>query len=122
MELNKNLVKKHKMYYIGIRKGQVCHARMRMSCSSLNYHLMSNHLKDSAIWACGAPCENVHHFLFDCPNYAIQRNLMLNILNLPPTAVRDVRTYLNGSERLNEEQNIQIFQAVINYIVLTNRF
>lgn len=118
--LNKDVVKKPKLYYIGLRKGQIFHTRMRMGCSSLNYHLRLNHIKDNSSCNCGAPVENPKHYLFECPRYTFYRNLLFD--PLPGRIIRNVKTFLCGSERLSEELNIQVFHTVINYIILTNRF
>lgn len=119
-ELNKKSQRTPRYYYTGSRKGQVHHARMRMSCSALNYHLKLNFIKERATCRCSAPCENVYHFLFQCPLYTQQRILMLN--KLSPRIIRNVKTFLNGSEKFSEEQNTHLFNTVIDYIETTNRF
>ena len=53
-QLNKNLKRPPKCYYVGNRLSQIRHTRLRTDCSALNYHLFSKNIVDSPHSACGA--------------------------------------------------------------------
>ncbi len=74
--LNKDTSKSSPLFNVGTRKDQILHARLRMSCSSLNYDLYRKSIIDSPLCTCGAP-ETVSHFLISCRQYQHQRQLYL---------------------------------------------
>ena len=78
-QLNKNLKKPPKYYYIGNRLSQIQHTRLRTDCSSLNHHLFSKNIVDSPHCACGA-VETTKHYFFECQRYDEIRTTMLNEL------------------------------------------
>ena len=41
--------------YFGERRCQILHTRLRLGCSSLNFDLFKNHLRDDDKCACGSP-------------------------------------------------------------------
>ena len=59
-------------YYIGTRLGQILHTRLRMQCSSLNYHLFRKNIVNSPFCQCGAT-ETTAHFLLHCPRHNATR-------------------------------------------------
>jgi hypothetical protein len=59
-------------YYIGTRLGQILHARLRMQCSSLNYHLFRKNIVNSPFCQCGAT-ETTAHCLLHCPRHNATR-------------------------------------------------
>ena len=76
-------------YYIGSRMGQILHARLRMSCSSLNEHLFVRNLVDSPNCICGN-IESTTHFLFNCNRYTDLRNETVYTINYPVKIKTDV--------------------------------
>ena len=62
-----------KYYYLGSRKLQILHTRLRLGCSSLNADLFRNHVSDSDRCRCGLP-ETADHFLLSCIFYNVSRN------------------------------------------------
>ncbi|MEW8247643.1 MAG: reverse transcriptase family protein, partial [Candidatus Thiodiazotropha endolucinida] len=68
-----------KYYYSGSRKGQILHTRLRTNSSSLNHHLFSKNITDNDTCLCGH-VEDTSHFLFDCPRFVNQRQVMMNRL------------------------------------------
>ena len=62
-QLNKNLKRPPKYYYVGNRLSQIRHTRLRTDCSALNYHLFSKNIVDSPHCACGA-VETTKHYFF----------------------------------------------------------
>ena len=112
-----NLTKQKSYYSSGTRKGQVLHARLRMSCSNLNADLVSRYISDDKTCACGDPIENAEHFLLHCQNFTHARRHIQN-LGIPV----DAQILLYGSEELSDNENKQIFIAVQNFIVESARF
>ena len=74
--LNTNLSKPPRYYNCGSRIGQILHTRLRLECSSLNYHLYRKNIIDDPLCSCGG-FESTYHFLFTCSNYNTQRNAQL---------------------------------------------
>ena len=74
--IQRNRTKVPKYYNSGSRLGQILQARLRMECSNLNHHLVVRHIQTSEDCECGAKTEDVDHYFFHCPRYAIQRNEM----------------------------------------------
>ena len=60
---DKLLVPKH--FYLGHRKVQVLHTRLRTNCSSLNLDLFARNMSDFPLCQCGS-VENAQHFIFHC--------------------------------------------------------
>ena len=68
-------------YYIGKRSFQIIHAKMRMNCSDLNYHLFKRFLKDTPDCDCGNAPETPYHFLLVCPKYNLCRKKHISPLS-----------------------------------------
>ena len=65
--------------------------------------------------------ETPSHYLLSCPKFTKERTIMLN--NLPNTTLPiKVDILLCGHPELKEYENQQLLEAVINFIVSTNRF
>ena len=118
--LNKqDALKPHSYYYIGSRKSQALHARLRTNSTSLNLTLFQKNLTDSPLCRCGN-IESAEHFLLSCPLYT---NLRVDLLNcIHPICRPNPKTLLFGDPRFSVELNTEIFTAVQHYIVKTNRF
>ena len=114
-----------RLYYHGLRKTSVHHAKMRIGCSLLNYDLYHNlHVIQSPNCHCiMAVPETAKHFLLECPWYTAPRTIMyanlINITNLPPIC-EDMLLY--GDPQLDDHTNILIFNQVHHFINQTNRF
>ena len=104
-------------YYVGTRKGQILHARLRMSCSSLNHHLFSRNIVNNPFCTCGE-IETTSHYLVYCQNYSDLRANLENILNFPLT----YEVLLYGDTEKNFEFNKNVFIQVQNFIISTRRF
>ncbi len=115
--INKNVSKPSPLFNIGHRRDQILHARLRLSCSSLNYDLYRKSIIDSPLCACGAQ-ETASHFLLHCPLYQHLRQQFLTNLNIAPFSEH----LLNGNERLSFEQNKAVFLQVQRFIMATKRF
>ena len=93
---------------------------MRMLCSNLNAHLLSLHVIDDAKCLCNYETEDNFHFLFECPLYHTQRQKMLLSINNLCNVNLDVLLY--GDDNLDIETNKKIFDAVQEFIKLSERF
>ena len=111
--LNSNLLAPPKYFCDGNRPGQIYHARLWMKCSALNQHLFSKHIVDSPLCVCG-------YFLFSCTRYA---NLQQELLNKTiPLCQSSLNVFLNGDRELSDSTNKQIFLAVQDFLIKTERF
>ena len=121
--IQRNRTKVPKYYNSGSRLGQILQARLRMECSNLNHHLVVRHIQTSEDCECGAKTEDVDHYFFHCPRYAIQRNEMERKLQ-PLSLNTEVNTklLLFGSKKLNEKDNKLIMETVIKFIIASDRF
>ena len=86
-------------FYVGSRKAQIFHTRLRLECSSLRHHLYRKSLIDFPLCSCGRS-ETTKHFFFECLNHHLTRTRVLSdILHLP------LKTYLFGDSSLSREEN-----------------
>ena len=110
-----------KYYYYGPRLTQILHARLRMRSSSLNEHLYIKNIIDNPNCLCGE-IESTYHYLFKCPKYTRQRNILFRklfqLLNIRPSE----NLLLFGSPDHNIDSNIIVFTTVHQYISQSKRF
>ena len=102
-------------YFTGLRKMQILHAQLRLGCSTLNQHLVDNHLADDRSCHCGHPTESPEHFLLYCPLFDNERFITISNLN-----TRSINTLLFGDETLTPQYNNQIFNVVQLFIRTTD--
>ena len=114
---NKGIKKVPPFYYIGERKCQILHSRLRLGCSSLNNDLFLNHLRDNNKCTCGSP-ETATHFFFECTNYDTVRISTLN--QIPYQINTDILLF--GCPLYDNETNGEIFRHVHTFIVRSKRF
>ena len=105
---------------LGKRFESVHHARIRNNCSNLNNDLYSNHLVLSAFCDCGEDIEDAKHFLFNCNRFNAQRLVLFR--ETRKFYPLDVQFILEGSDLLSEEDNLELFKAIHQYIKATKRF
>ena len=108
-----------KYYFSGDRKGQILHTRLRTGCSSLNYHLFCKNIINDELCVCGNR-EDTKHFLFVCPRFQMQRQIMVH--KLLSMCNISLHVLLYGDNSLSFQQNVEIFQIVQDFIVRTKRF
>ena len=106
-------------YYLGNRKDQIVHCRLRLNISDLNADLCRRHLRHDSSCSCHFPEENAEHFLLHCTNYTNQRAATLH--SLPPQ-YKTTETLLSGNLALSVEENEIIFLTVQSFIKLSERF
>ena len=104
------------------RHPSIIYTRIKCRSSSLNAHLFKCNLVPSPLCACHTGVEDTFHYMFNCPHYDTQREiLMLNLdeiglVNFPIEVLFDCETHLNA-EIIHRVQ-----AAVFKYIVSTHRF
>ena len=114
--LDRNMKRVPNHFYVGNRKAQILHTRLRLHCSSLNSDLFNNHITDNNTCLCG-DVENAEHYLLKCVNTDI-RNNTIGRLTIP----YNIETLLKGCNLYIEADNRDIFLAVQNFILKSNRF
>merc|ERR1712115_433887 len=106
-------------YYIGNRKEQILHCRIRIGMSDLNNDLFNRHLSEIKSCKCGANEETAIHYLLEC--HLFDRTRRETLFNLPPTAI-NLNTLLNGNQNYSLAFNYFIFSVTHEYIIQTKRF
>ena len=106
-------------FYVGSRKAQVLHTRLRTNCSSLNLDLFLRNISDSPLCQCGS-IENAQHYFFHCRCYQIQRTELLNIVS--QYQIPSLSLLLYGNDSLSLDTNKIIFEKVHKYILDSKRF
>ncbi len=109
------------LYFYGQRWAAIHHARIRIGCSKLKYHLCYNlHVIDDASCACGAVYETPYHFFFECSFYNELRIEFRRRIEEHTDCT--LSTVLHGSDELSKEHNMEIFDAVHTFISDSKRF
>ena len=106
-------------YYIGSRKPQTIHCKLRICMSDLNNDLFLRHISDNKECECGHRKEDASHYLLKCTNFVNARSTTIDIL--PPLA-RNVKTLLYGNREFSLPFNYYIFLTVQDFIVKSERF
>jgi hypothetical protein len=75
-------------YSYGPRKLNIILTQLRCNASFLNYDLCKVKILSNASCNCDAPCENSHHFFFDCDKHTDNREIIFNSLNWLPSNIR----------------------------------
>ena len=117
--LNKDNLIVPKHFYIGERRVQILHTRLRTKCCSLNYDIFLRRLNDSPLCRC-CNLENAEHFLLKCPIYHQQRITLTQIISQHCQTSPHLLLY--GDISLPLEINILVFEAVQKYIQDSKRF
>lgn len=117
--LNKENISVPKYYYMGNRRAQILHTRLRTYCSSLSLDLFMKNVSDSPLCQCGS-IEDAQHYFFHCGYYQLQRNQLLNAVStyIAPS----LNLFLFGDLSLSLEVNTFIFEQVQKFIIDTKRF
>ena len=98
------------------------HARLRMLCSPLNDHLFSHiHVVDNPSCSCGHARENNKHFLFDCPLYINERQMMMQSLQQIGFE-QSVHNLLYGDITYSVDKNTKAFIIIQRFIETSGRF
>ena len=105
------------IYYLGKRKEQINHTRLRLGCSLLNYDLQRRNLIFSSRCTCGE-IETATHYLLKCQKYQTLRNRFFASLPCPIT----LNNLLFGNTHLSFQANKTIFLQVQEFIAASKRF
>ena len=95
-----------KFYYVGERRVQILHTRLRTKCSSLNYYIFTKNLTDSPLCRCGS-VENTEHYLLQCRLYHQPRTEMLNSISQVCPVTLDVLLF--GDSSMSNKANTTFF-------------
>ena len=112
-KLNRNLNKHPAYYFSGTRLGQICHTRLRLSCSSLHHHLFLKNIINDPLCEYGA-VEDTKHFFLICNRFRNLRHVLLNTISTFCQPTLEVILY--GSTDISVEENKQIFLTVHEFI------
>ena len=106
-------------YFIGTRRGQILHARLRTRCSALNQHLYYKNLVPDPVCTCGSgDIESNSHYLLHCTLFTEARaNLLLSI-----DAHITCDLLLFGDETKSFDFNKNVFERVQEFIINSKRF
>ena len=115
---NSSIVPKY--YLHDIRNLSVIHTRFRNNCSNLNADLFNNHISLTDKCEHCQISENAEHYFFSCKKYSEQRIQLFNATrNLHPLSTK---LLLFGDSGLSHHENVQIVEAVHQFIKSTKRF
>ena len=119
-KLDKGKPKTNELFYIGNRKANILHAKLRMGCSQLNNDMHKIGIVSSPACACGAQVETSFHYFFECGKYVTERDILhQKIISIAPFTLQ---TLMFGSKRCSKAENRIIFESTQTYILNTNRF
>ena len=104
-------------FYIGERKAQVVHCKLRLGMSDLNDHLFRRYLSDNRSCNCGYEREDAVHYLVYCPLFQQVRSTFLQ-----PHLHHSIQDLLNGNPTFSKRDNEIIFLAVQTFIRESGRF
>ena len=117
-------------YTIHNPDGKSLLTRLRLGLSHLNEHKFRHNFADcvNPLWSCSIEPETTLHFFLHCHNFLnIRRKLFDKIKLLDETLLqlKDqslLTVLLFGSKIYNEQVNVQILNASIDYIIDSDRF
>ena len=78
---------------------------------------------DSAACTCGFDFEDTNHYLFHCPLFTLERNILYNSFNDLDfqNLVINEEILIRGGLNLTLDQNVSIFKIVFKFIESTSR-
>ena len=118
----------------GHRFSNICLTQLRLGFSRLNFDLYKVNVMPSPVCSCSFPNEDVTHFFLFCPKYAFPRKKLFDItipllapgvhcnLIIHLASQRLIHIFLFGSNELPDRLNLQISDAVQNYVIESRRF
>jgi len=115
--------------FVPLGKAFINMSRLRMGLSALNFHRFTyNFIPHKSCPRCNFECENIPHFLFHCPAYAVPRAVLME--SLSNHLLNDILNNLKvleqhllfGSSELSTNTNLSIFSLVGSYLDATGRF
>ena len=105
------------------RYPSILYSRLKYACSALNSHLHHANLVPSPLCSCNTGIEDLFHYLYNCPLYDHQRDLLMfeldemGLLDLSIPVLFDMERHITDESTLFRAQ-----ASVFKYIVNTKRF
>ena len=113
-------------------RASVHHTRMRLGLSPLREQLYKFDIIESPNCEnCYIESESCIHYFLKCPVFTIQRVKLLSTVCqiMPYNILRQlhresalVNVFLNGSDQLTMDENLELFETILQYISQTERF
>ena len=117
--MNRDRKKVPKYYFVGKRKLQIFHTRIRINCSSINSDLFLKNMTASPACTCGI-VEKCVSFFYICNRYDIQRRELFHSLSDIPNL--NLRKLKYGDEALPYPLNVRVFSEVQKSLKKVNDF
>ena len=103
------------------RFASIIYSRLKCNCSSLNYHLFHSNLVDSPMCPCNTGPENTFHYLYNCPFYDVEREILM--LDLDDIGLIDLSVLFDCEAHNNDPAKILAIQSSLyRFIISTKRF
>ena len=115
--LYQNKVNIPSYYYLGNRRVQILHSKLRLECSALNIHIFRKNLTESLLCTCGS-IETPYHYFLQWSRYRTARETALFRLNNPLNS--HILSYRDANFSIIENEGI--FKMVHEYILKTKIF
>ena len=109
-----------KHFFVGDRRLNILHTRLRRKCSSLNSDLFRVNLNNLPNCRCGNASEDATHYLLHCKLFTQQRSKLFQSLSSFPIITLDLLLF--GNPELPYSINESIFHNVQKFIKETKRF
>ncbi len=111
-----------KRLFLHCRSAQLKFTQLRVGFCNLNYNLYIKNCVEAGNCEFRHIREDSKHYLLQCSNYTSQRNVMLDkVKTITNTKYVPPQHILNGYEKLNVNENMNIIQAVCHFILSTKR-
>ena len=117
-KLISSITKPPPYYFSGPRLGQIYHAGMRLNCA-LRYHLFQKNIIDNPVCERGK-IEDTSNFFLHCNLYGQLRHALL--VRVSTYCQPTVNVFLYGNTDLRDVENAELFSAVQDNILKTERF
>ena len=121
----------NKLFNIELENGNISHTRLRLGLSHLRSHLFYYGLIDNPqCQFCGIEPETTAHYILRCPSFHASRlnYLMGSVANLDGGFLnslndeKKVQLFLFGSDDLEENINVLLFEMTLTFIVSSKHF
>ena len=104
--------------------------RLQLELSHLHEHKFKYNFKNclNPLCSCGLSIESTSHFLLHCPIFHDKRHTLLSTLSNIDSKILEsndsyfTQTLLSGSTSFDSETNTLVLDAIIDYILSTERF
>ena len=121
---------KNRVYKCHNPKGIKLLTRLRVGLSHLREHKFKHSFQDTfnPICTCGEDIETTSHYLLHCTDYLEERKTLLNTISCIVHNIFDFNNdqlteiLLYGKDNLDNNNNTNILDATINYLIETKRF